>query len=460
MIVTKVLNVFVVVFLARALQAEAYGRWSFAVAVASYFSVLVNLGMGTVGSRELALSRGRLTELLSVIVPLKLIGSLVGLVLVTVVAFSLPKSYEQQLLIVLCYIPLAVVFWHMDWVFTGLERLDLLGMAQVVETVVVAGCLFLLVRQPADVVYLPVAATVGAVVACALMVMSVRAIAPGVGFRPTLRGGRALWHAALPVAGAWLLGRLYGNFDMVLVSFMRTDAEVGWYGAAYRLLSPFFLLRYSISYSLMPVMARLLAESPERIANLVNRLVRLAIFAAIPMGVGGMMLAEPLVKLIYGAAFAPASVPLAWLVWSAALLLLNVLGMALLYAAGQQRRVLQLTAVAVVVNLGLNLGLIPLLGIQGAAMAMVGSDLVMLILYAWWTRSLVRVELGAYGAKVAAAVVAMAAVIWWLADWNVVVAAVAGSLVYGGVLVGLGGVTPADWADLRRLLKRESKEAA
>lgn len=460
MVVTKILNVFVVVFLARTLQAEAYGRWSFAVALASYFSVLVNLGLGTVGSRELALNRGRLTELLSVIVPMKLIGALVGLVAVTIVALKLPKSFEQQLLVVLCYIPLAAVFWHMDWVFTGLGRLDLLGIAQVVESLVVAVCLFLFVRLPSDVVYLPVAATVGALVACALMVVSLRAIAPDAGFRPTLRGAGPLLHAAAPVAGAWLLGRLYGNLDLVLVSFMRTDAEVGWYSAAYRLLSPFFLLRYPMTYSLMPVMAQLLAESPERVSDLVNRLVRLAIFASVPLGLGGLLLAEPLVKLVYGAAFAPASAPLAWLAWSAALLLLNVLGMALLYAAGQQRRVLAVTAVALGVNLGLNLGLIPVLGIQGAALAMVSSDLVMLVMYVCWTRPFVRIKLGDYWGKMGAAVVGMAFVIRMVVDYNVIAAAVSGLAVYSALLVLLGGVNPSDWASIRQILPRKRRGAA
>ncbi len=443
-VLTKLLTLVATAYTARILGVEQFGRWSFAAIFASYFSLLASLGVDSISSRHVARDPSRINDLVSQVVTLRFIGSALGLLAVGLVTWMLPKPVEIKWLILLCYVPLALGFWNLMWVFVGQERLELVAVSQLLEQLVNAGVILLLVRSSADVLFVPVAGTLGVVAGAAcLLAIYVRRHGGG---RGTFNGSQALAlvRETLPFGLSQVLGQMYFNFDSVLLSFLRTDAEVGWYNAAYKLVLVIIGFRFTIIYSLNPTFARLFAQSPDELRRLARRVLQLTALAGLPIGVGGMLLSDAIIRMVFGAEYAPAATALQVLVWSSVASLINLVGAVLLSAAGRWKTMLKLTAIIVAVNVAANLVLIPRLGIVGAAWATVLADAVSLVLYRRSTRDILAVPFWSVLAKPFVCVLIMGLVLWPLRATSIALTIPLGALVYGGCLFAMRLVSLQD----------------
>jgi O-antigen/teichoic acid export membrane protein len=449
-VVTKLITVVVTAYTARILGAAQYGRWCFATIFASYFSVLATLGLDSIAARHLARERDRLHDLVAQVVRTKLFASLCGLFAVAMVAWALPKPAEIKWLILLCYLPLSLGFWSLMWVFIGLERLDLVAISQLMEQLVNAGLIFLLLHSPDGVMCVPMAATGGVMVSGACLFAVYCRRYGGTRGRWKREQAVALVREALPFAGTQLLGQMYLNFDSVLLSFLRADTEVGWYNAAYKLVLVIINFRFTIIYSLNPTFARLFVQSRDHMLRLTHRVFQLAVLTALPIGVGGTLLAEPIIRGVFGVAYLPSAAPLRVLVWSAVAQLLNLIGAVLLTAAGRWKTMLKLTGVVVAVNIATNLFLIPRWGMVGAAWATVLADGVSLVLYWWVMRQIVAIPFGQIMIKPLLSAAVMGLILWPLRLRSIYLTIPLGATAYVACLFALGAVRIGDLKSIMR----------
>ncbi|MCZ6755637.1 MAG: polysaccharide biosynthesis C-terminal domain-containing protein, partial [Gemmatimonadetes bacterium] len=94
----------------------------------------------------------------------------------------------------------------------------------------------------------------------------------------------------------------------------------------------------------------------------------------LPIAIGGWVLALPLVATVFGTAYSPAAPAFAILVWSIPLSLVRDIPIVALITHGQERTVLRVTGMAMVLNIALNVALIPRFGMVGAAVATVVTE--------------------------------------------------------------------------------------
>src|SRR5271165_3425535 len=104
------------------------------------------------------------------------------------------------------------------------------------------------------------------------------------------------------------------------------------------------------------------------------------------MVVAGTFLAEPVIRLLYGAAYANSAAPFRILLWSAALVLLRWVYMDSLRATGHQALDLRCAITSASLNVALNILLIPRFGMMGAASATVFADLVWFLMSYYYFR--------------------------------------------------------------------------
>jgi putative peptidoglycan lipid II flippase len=171
----------------------------------------------------------------------------------------------------------------------------------------------------------------------------------------------------------------------------------------------------------------------------------------LPLAAGGIVLAPGIVELAGGAGFADAAAPLRLLLPAGALAYVNGLFGYALIAKDRQRDALWLNVVGLVLNLALNLALVPSLGIVAAAGVTLGCEVV--ILGGSWLlmRTHYRFFPSLAGAgKALAAALVMAAVLWPMRHGPVVPLIVLGAAIYGAVLYLVGGVDRELFARLRR----------
>ena len=198
---------------------------------------------------------------------------------------------------------------------------------------------------------------------------------------------RSLWRRLLreatPLALAYACVSIYFYIDIALLARLSTSSQVGLYDAAYRFMLLGILLPSAIVSSIYAPAAELAASSRERFGELARELLSLSALL-LPLPVIALC-ADPegVLRLLYGDAFAGGAPALRWLGAAIALTIASGVVGPLLIAAGQERATLRISIVAAVFNVAANLVLIPWLDAEGAAIATLATEAVVLAPALW-----------------------------------------------------------------------------
>jgi O-antigen/teichoic acid export membrane protein len=184
---------------------------------------------------------------------------------------------------------------------------------------------------------------------------------------------------AWPFALFVIFAGVYYYLDTVILSIFRTDQEVGWYNAAYKII--LFLIGIVGLYmsALTPAVARYYQKSSIALQGLINGSVRWLIMMIVPLAVGGTLLAKPIIYLFYGSQFDGAVIAFQILIWSMAVLSVSLIyGRSALFCDKEKKYAFVLAS-GLGINIVLNLVFIPFWGLIGAAIATVIAQSVVLI---------------------------------------------------------------------------------
>lgn len=169
--------------------------------------------------------------------------------------------------------------------------------------------------------------------------------------------------------------------DVLLLSFLKSEREVGWYSAAFTIFATLWMIPQAYRVAVYPEMARLQATAPGRLGGLYTRSMRLMLLLVLPVATGLWLLAPGIVRLLYKDGFDP-SVPALQLLGLALVpLFLNVSGVRLLVVKERTGLLAWYVALGLAVNIAANLVLIPTQGTLGAAIARVLSTVVFFVLH-------------------------------------------------------------------------------
>lgn len=189
-------------------------------------------------------------------------------------------------------------------------------------------------------------------------------------------GSLGVLKAAAPLGLASVLITIYYRADFVMLSYMRGDIEVGYYGAAYTIINTLLLFAGTFSGSLLPRLSNLFVNDSAALARLYGVAFKYLLFVGIGAAFGAMILADPIMQFLFGEDYLPGGAALSILIWASALMFVNSLQGTLLVASDLRRQLVYLTGTAAGVNLLLNLFLIPAYGIRGAAAATVSAEII------------------------------------------------------------------------------------
>jgi O-antigen/teichoic acid export membrane protein len=248
----------------------------------------------------------------------------------------------------------------------------------------------------------------------------------------------------LPRAGALVLSALLGiviyNADFIFLRVFHGAAEVGYYNAAYTLVTFFLNVGTAYSLSLLPSLTRLRTVRQEQ-HRLYDTAMAHVFAASLPIALGGALLAGPIVALLFGPVYAPASWPFQVLIWCIPLCLLRDVPLMALQAAGREGSILRITGVAALLNLGLNAALIPRWGITGAAVStLVTEGMRMLVALSFVAQEGFRLTWLARFWRPLLAAGAMTGALLLLGQANLMVSIAVGGAVYLVAITLVGGL--------------------
>ena len=450
----KVLAFIFNVYVVRRLGDAHFGRYSTVLAYVAIFAMFTDLGTSTLSVREMARKEENIAWMVPDIMALRAVLSVIAIVCAVLSAWLLGKTTDVVLGIFLasCGLLLYAFQGPLDSMMIARERLDFSSAFRLLNQVVfmILGTTLLLV----GVGYIGlVLASLAGVVAMGLASAYVARRALRLHFeRPNPHHWLPLLRASFPFGLMGIVGDFAQRFDTVFMSFVLTDSAVGWYNVPYNLIMMMLLLAQSLAISMYPTLVREYDSGRGSIQDTVPRALRYLLLLSLPISVGGMLLADRVIILLYGQEFAPAVPVMRILVWALPFMFVSeILGRAGV-AMHLEKKMVKFAIIRAVIGVGLTVALVPGFGVVGAAIAAVITWLVKIVL-ASMVIGPSRLFKGHVGRllRVVVAAALMGCVVWLLRDAAFLVALddkialllmiCTGAIVYCAAVLLLGAVS-------------------
>ena len=356
-------------YLSRVLGAEGIGRFSFAGSIISYFVLIATLGTSLYGQRLIARVQHQPKVRTHFFVELQLLRSITAVLSAGAFCLLLPHTVDPLLYAVIAVQILAVAA-DISWFYQGLEHFGRIAFSTLVGKGAACLLIFLLVKERADLVTYA-AIYVGALLLSYLpmwltlphYLVRVRR------WRPKLRAHFLL---ALGLFLSQLAIQIYTVVDKTMIGLItRSEAQNGYYEQAQRLIRVGVMLVTAMGAVVASRVALLHKEKKkEELSLLLHRSARLALALSLPLCGGIMLIAERFTPLFFGEGYTPViSLLLVLAPMIPVIGISNVIGVQLFAATGRERLLSLSVGCGALLNIALNLILIPRHGALGAAVA-------------------------------------------------------------------------------------------
>ncbi len=374
---SRLLRAAIVVYAARILGADSWGAFSYALGVATFLTVFSDIGIGALLTREGSRSPDLRDRYLGTAIGAKLI--LVGAVTLGMV-FLFP--YLTSIGEAKAIMPILIFVFAFDTLrdlgsafARALERMEVEAVTQIFTNFAIVALGFILLGNQETSRSLAIAYAAGSGVGLLGIAYALRKhLSLSLkNFDPRLL--REIFATAWPFGLFGIMGVVMLNTDIIMLGWMRTPAEVGYYAAAQKLIQLLYVFPTIFASSLFPTLTRLTSNDRAKAKSLLERSVSLAILTSIPVAALGIFLGPWIIGTFFGPGYAPAIPAFQILMATITIIFPSALVGNAIFAYGEQRRFVHLVAVAIFGNIALNAVLIPPFGIGGAAAATVVTQL-------------------------------------------------------------------------------------
>ncbi len=247
---------------------------------------------------------------------------------------------------------------------------------------------------------------------------------------------------------------IYNRIDVVLITALAGYVQTGYYTAAYKIFDLLGFFPSVVSYTLFPFFTGLMARRQlAEVRTNLEKYLRLMIAAALPMAVGGTVLAQKLILLVAGQGYAQSAPVLAVLIWAPAILFVYIPVNSLVISQ-LTRKALLITGANVVINTLGNLLLIPRFGIMASASMTVASESLQGVFYFYFVRkNITHFQFARTALRPLLAAAAMGAILWPLRQQSLLLTLPLGAASYLLLLVLTGFAGKGDWKILLAIIK-------
>jgi O-antigen/teichoic acid export membrane protein len=455
-ILGKLASLGLITVLAHEVGPAGVGVLVFALAWSELAVTPIDMGLDRYFLRRVAVDRAELDARFFNVLALKLARAVPILAASTVLLLLVEHDGTTRAAVVILSASLLLdgLSYTVFAAFNALERADLIAMSLMAQRLVSAGLGIALLLTGHGVVAVALSYAAGSTLAFAIAMLQLgrRVGLPARALPSAPR--RDLNRRSLPFAAQELLSAGIARVDAVLLSALATQAVVGYYGAGYRLLEATLFISTALQGAFAAMFTYLDDTTDPTIGAVFERAIKLSVALLLPCAIVLTVLADPLVRLLFGDDFAPAVTPLRLLALTVMPLGLVMLSSSLISSRENPRILVVYFGFALAVNVALNVALIPSLDAEGAALAM-------LITYAGFGALMLRAAIRATGPvrawhTLGAALVAGAATaaVALVLDDHLFVALPASAIAYAAVFSAVERrIAPADFEVVKSLIR-------
>lgn len=369
-------SVAILKLLTEHLGVHNYGIYATAIVFVSAFALLTDLGVNTITAREIAKYPDRADDIINYNLGLRLLLCAIFTPIIIIMSYFIYSSDVSSLRISIAVLTTYLFFDSARSVMLGYfaakvrnEIIALVGGLQQLSLLLLCIVAVLVSRS----VYFFIAAYVvssgiGAAMAAYVTRRHVKLVP-----RASLRYWRGIVVMSISVGIIQIINMVYLKADSILLSILKSPAEVGIYGVAYAMVLVLSTLPTYIMLALMPSMAT--SVSGDALAAIVEKAFSYLVMFAALLAIAGYVVGRDLVLVVSNVTFLGAATPFAVLCLATAFSYVYGVFAFACVSVHRHQKIVFVSVGALILNIVLNLVLIPRYSVDGAAWATVISEI-------------------------------------------------------------------------------------
>lgn len=369
-------------YVSRILSPDGIGKVSFATSVISYFSMFAQLGIPTYGVRACAKIRDDKDLLSKTVQEIFIINAFMSVIIYVFLFLSIlfvPRLQEDKSLLLIISLTILFNLIGVEWLYKALEEYKYIAMRSIIFKFIALLFMFMLIHEKND--YL-IYGAISIFASSASSVLNFINLSKFITIKrfTQLNFKRHLKAVAIFFAMSCAT-TVYTHLDVVMLGFLKTDSEVGFYNAAVKIKSILVSIVTSLGVVLLPRASYYVEKGlHDEFYQITKKAIHFVILISLPLMIYFILFAKEGILLLSGGEFEPAVLPMQIIMPTLLLIgLTNVMGIQVLVPIGKEKIVLYSEIGGAIVNVFINWMLIPQYGAIGAAIGTLIAELVVWI---------------------------------------------------------------------------------
>ena len=454
-LITRAGGLIMVLLISRMLHVTGLGIYSTALAYYGLVSLAGSMGSGDYLVREIAKNHSRTSRY---VIHASVVATVVSAVIMVLFFIIVPHlAYSPELTAGMYVIILAILPGTLntvqDAVFIAHQRVEFVMYVKFIATIVnISLSVFLLIKGYGVVGLLVVFVSVEYLVMVTFF------------YFINWHIDRLRWEFKVSFAieivreikvfaALSILGALFAQPEIIILSLIQEEAQVGLYSSALKLAGFWYFIPQIFMKNVYPVLSRSYYIADQKAQMIQDKSIKYLLAISFPLTAGIIATAEPIINLCYGSGFENATLLLRILAWTLPLAFFHSVLWRVLIARGQQYAVLWVRIITLSARLGCGYFLITSLASLGAAITVPASLLLNALLLSFYIkRDGTKINFVHFSWRFALAATFMGVVTWavrnQLSLWTLVPL---GGVIYGSLVFGLRAISADDFALFRQV---------
>lgn len=380
-------------YVSRILLAEGTGKVSFATSIISYFAMFAQLGIPTYGIRACAQVRNdkkKLSKTAQEIFIINIIMSILAYIVFFIALCNVPRLKDEKTLLIIVS---ATIFFNaigMEWLYKALEQYTYITIRSVIFKFIALIAMFLLIHQQSDYI---IYGAISIFASSASNIFNFFNVHKYISLRPV---GEYNFKQHLKAVSVFFAlscaATIYVNLDTVVLGFMKTNVDVGYYNAAVKIKTILVSIVTSLGTVLLPRASYYVEHGlKEDFYRITKKAINFVFLVATPLMLYFMFFAKEGIFFLSGNTYGGAIVPMQIIMPTLFFIgLTNIMGMQILVPLGKENIVLYSEIVGAVVDLAINYILIPKYASAGAAIGTLVAEIAVWIVQYIYLRKQIK----------------------------------------------------------------------
>lgn len=367
-IVSTALALVAIGLLTRYLGASGFGEYAIVLTFFSLFTALLDLGLYSISTREISRPGADEERIMGNIFTLNIVSSLAIIVIapVLVLFFPYPQEVKEAIVVIAGAYLFSSGYQVLNGVFQKNLAMDKVAIAELAGRILQVILVILAIRLRLNFTWIITSILFYMILTFFIVIFWSRKY---IRIRPMFDWPywKSFLKESYPMGLSAIITFGYFQMDTILLSVMKTSADVGIYNVAYKVLQNITFFPSMLVGLVFPIMAQNIFHNRAKFEEISNKTLKVLAVLVLPLVIGTLFLSAGVIHLIGGNGFSQSVGVLRILIFALACIFFSNLSNTILISGNLQKKLMLVLGVAAVFNIGANLIFIPRFSYLGAA---------------------------------------------------------------------------------------------